>query len=235
MIKNAYHVHSLAYPVRGKGGIPSAAAAPAVPLPVFYRIETIKDGENPFGEASADKHSSPPPNQIITSAGVLERLPQCYRIVTAGSYRCHPGILLWRGGTNLLLACLKNSFAVLAFILAVALPIQAQLSTASINGQLRDESGQAVPNAAILLHNVETGVDRRTESNEIGGYLFIDVASGKYTLEASHVGFSTSRVETFTLTVNQTATIAITLGLGTSVRPSQSTPSETSCRARPPN
>ena len=92
--------------------------------------------------------------------------------------------------------------------------LRAQLSTAAVNGVVRDSSGSAVPGAAVTLKNTATGVQHTADSNQAGNYVFLSVAPGTYTLEASHAGFEKVHIEPFTLEVNQTATFDFRLPLG---------------------
>jgi len=93
-------------------------------------------------------------------------------------------------------------------------PSFSQVSTASINGTIRDSSGSVVPEAVIVLHNQQTNVEMRTVSNSTGHYAFLNVPVGAYSVEVSKPGFSKRRLEEFTLVVNQTATLDFTLALG---------------------
>ena len=61
------------------------------------------------------------------------------------------------------------------WIVITALPMRAQLSTATINGTVHDASGAAVPQADIVLRNVETGVETRTQSNAAGVYAILNI------------------------------------------------------------
>src|SRR5258708_5609159 len=90
----------------------------------------------------------------------------------------------------------------------------AQLSTASINGTVRDSTGSIVPGAAIVLRNSDTSVERSTLSNAAGNYVFLNIIPGSYTLEARSAGFNTSKIETFSLAVNQTVTLDFSLSVG---------------------
>src|SRR5579872_2797186 len=107
----------------------------------------------------------------------------------------------------------------LSLVLALAavvssIPASAQVSTASITGTVRDATGGAVPEAAIILRNPSTGVDRTTSSNTSGNYAFLSVSPGTYTLRSEKAGFATSAIQPFTLAVNQTATFDFTLTVG---------------------
>jgi len=63
--------------------------------------------------------------------------------------------------------------------------------SATINGSVTDQSGAFVPGAAITIHNIATGVDRKTESNDAGLYQAAFLAPGHYKVTAEKPGFST--------------------------------------------
>ncbi len=90
----------------------------------------------------------------------------------------------------------------------------AQLSTASLSGAVRDSSGAVIPNAKIVLRNVDTAVEHTTTSNNSGAYLFTDITPGRYTVRSSAQGFAEQQVPQFTLTVGQAATIDFALSVG---------------------
>ena len=90
----------------------------------------------------------------------------------------------------------------------------AQLSTASLNGVVRDSTGASVARASVTLHNLETGVERSTLTNDVGTYVFSDINPGRYTLRVTAPSFSSKQVSQFVLAVNQTATIDIALDAG---------------------
>ena len=97
---------------------------------------------------------------------------------------------------------------------AIPVSVFAQLSTASINGTIRDPSGSSIADATLALRHVETGVERNSRTNAAGNYGFLSILPGSYTLEVSKEGFATSNMQPFTLLVNQTATFDFTLSLG---------------------
>ena len=110
----------------------------------------------------------------------------------------------------------RASVCVVLFCLVGLLPTSApaQLSSAAVNGLVTDQSGAVVPGADIVLTNVETGVERRAQSNQSGAYGFVNINPGNYTLAASAEGFRTSTVAPFTLVVNQNATFDFPLEVG---------------------
>jgi len=96
-------------------------------------------------------------------------------------------------------------------------PVLAQLSSASLNGVVRDPSGAVVANASVGLRNVDTTVERTTVSNDAGNYVFQNITPGRYTLKVTASGFKSKQVSEFVLAVNQTATIDIPLEVGSQI------------------
>ncbi|MCE5307954.1 MAG: carboxypeptidase-like regulatory domain-containing protein, partial [Acidobacteriales bacterium] len=90
----------------------------------------------------------------------------------------------------------------------------AQVSTAAVNGVVQDPAGASIPNAAVTLSNVATGVEHRSTTNEVGAYAFLNVPPGDYTLSATAKGFKTLKLAQFTLVVNQTARFDLNLEVG---------------------
>lgn len=111
---------------------------------------------------------------------------------------------------------LKQLTVLAALILAFAqFQAFAQLSSASVTGIVRDPSGSVIPNVRLTLQNVQTSVARTLVSNSAGNYVFLGITPGQYTLQAEAPGFELSRIPQFTLAVNQTATMDITMQVGT--------------------
>lgn len=99
------------------------------------------------------------------------------------------------------------------FLLLVAIGY-GQVSTASVTGTVADPQGAVVPGAQLVLTNVETNVELRTQSNDAGLYRFQNVTIGRYTLAASAQGFGTKKMEAFNLQVGQLATLDFVLQVG---------------------
>lgn len=89
-----------------------------------------------------------------------------------------------------------------------------QASSSAVNGTISDQAGAVVPGAQVVLTSVETGIERRAETNAVGRYGFVNLPPGYYTLEASSEGFRTAAVEPFALVVNQTASFDLALEIG---------------------
>jgi hypothetical protein len=104
-------------------------------------------------------------------------------------------------------------------LLFLAGSASAQVSTASINGVIRDPAGAVIPGATIVLTNVDTSVARTSTTNEAGAYGFVSIPPGNYTIESTAKGFSSQKLAPFVLAVGQAATFdfALTVGAETQV------------------
>src|SRR5437016_12003484 len=111
-------------------------------------------------------------------------------------------------------SCFRILLCLITILVFSTVTALAQLSTASLNGVVRDSTGAVVPKASVLLRNSDTGVERNTVTNDSGTYVFSDINPGRYTLKVSAPSFSTKQVSDFVLAVNQTATIDIALDPG---------------------
>src|SRR5579859_4466592 len=91
---------------------------------------------------------------------------------------------------------------------------RAQVSTASVNGVVRDPKGSVIPGATITLTNVATSVEHPTVSNSSGEYVILNVTPGRYTLSATAAGFNPQKTAEFVLAVAQNATFDFALAVG---------------------
>ncbi|HMF75961.1 MAG TPA: TonB-dependent receptor, partial [Bryobacteraceae bacterium] len=66
----------------------------------------------------------------------------------------------------------------------------AQFETAEVLGTVRDSSGGALPKAALILTNEETGIEMKSVADENGNYNFFNVKAGRYSLTAELAGFN---------------------------------------------
>ncbi len=94
------------------------------------------------------------------------------------------------------------------------MPAFGQLSTASVTGVVRDQSGSVVSGAKLTLTNLDTAVKHQSESNNAGNYLFLSIPPGNYSLETTAPSFQLWRLPSITLSVNQTATLDVGLQVG---------------------
>jgi len=104
---------------------------------------------------------------------------------------------------------------VLSFVLLLlAVSAKAQVSTASVNGVVRDPKGAVIPGVTIVLKNLDTSVEHPTVSNNAGEYVLLNVAPGRYTLQANAKGFDPQKTAEFVLAVGQISTFDFALSIG---------------------
>ena len=93
-------------------------------------------------------------------------------------------------------------------------PLIAQLSGATLTGQVADLQRAAVPGATVVLRNNATGVSRTEKSNSAGLYTFADVDPGVYSVTVTSAGFANFVEENVQLNVGTTRNLDIPLQIG---------------------
>ncbi len=92
--------------------------------------------------------------------------------------------------------------------------LSAQVSTATILGTVTDSSGAAIPEAAIQVKNVGTGITQATASDAQGRYTVPDLGIGDYEVQALKTGFSTVVRKGITLTIGAQSVVDFSLPVG---------------------
>ena len=106
---------------------------------------------------------------------------------------------------------LVRSIAVFAFIL-IAVAGHAQ-STATISGNITDPSGAVVPGAQVTVHGIATGLDRVVTSDSAGNYTVPSLLPGNYSVSVKAPGFSTYKLTSVSLQVDQNVTANVHLSV----------------------
>ena len=109
---------------------------------------------------------------------------------------------------------LRKICAMLALMLLMAGLGYSQAVNGTIVGTVTDSSGAVVPNAKVTVAEVNTGVNRSSQSNESGNYTFPDLAPGQYAVTVESTGFKKETRKDITLTVNSTNRVDIQLTPG---------------------
>ena len=107
----------------------------------------------------------------------------------------------------------RGGLALFAFLFCASLA-EAQLTRGTITGTVTDQSGAAVPGAAITITNVDTGVARTSETGATGRYEAPGLPAGNYEVSAMLAGFQTSIRSGIALTVGRNAVVNIILQVG---------------------
>ena len=81
---------------------------------------------------------------------------------------------------------------VLAFVVLAAASLMAQTFRGTILGTVTDPSGAVVTGAKVTAKNVNTGLERTTQTSADGSYSIPELPTGTYTVTISQSGFQTS-------------------------------------------
>lgn len=91
----------------------------------------------------------------------------------------------------------------------------AQFDSATVLGTIRDANGAALPNAAVTIKNVATGITTTVQADSNGDFLFPNVRSGTYRISSELQGFSTAIVEQVVVAVNARQRVDLVMTPGT--------------------
>jgi hypothetical protein len=89
-----------------------------------------------------------------------------------------------------------------------------QSFTASVRGTAKDPSGASVPRAAVSIRDADRGTSQTTMADEEGRFAITALPPGQYVLTVEAAGFKRFSSGTFTLTVQQQATVDARLEVG---------------------
>jgi TonB-dependent Receptor Plug Domain. len=102
-----------------------------------------------------------------------------------------------------------------ALALCLALPAvsygQASAGTGSFSGVLTDPSGAVIPDAEVVVRNVDTNVARTVKSNEVGRYEVVALQPGQYEIRAAKSGFASLVRTGMTLSVGARAVVNLAM------------------------
>src|ERR1700724_2405774 len=112
------------------------------------------------------------------------------------------------GGCAFLLA----SFFAMASMMAPY--ARAQQTLGGITGTVTDSSGALVADATVTLVGDQTKLTRSQNTNANGGYLFVNLPIGAYTLTFTHAGFQTQTVPAILVQANRTVSLNAALTVG---------------------
>ena len=106
--------------------------------------------------------------------------------------------------------------ALLLALLALAglSSLNAQGAGATILGTVTDMSGAAIPDAAVQVRNVGTGIAQSTTSNALGRFVVPDLGIGDFDVQATKMGFSTVVHKGITVTVGSQSVVDFSLPVG---------------------
>src|SRR5258708_397321 len=104
--------------------------------------------------------------------------------------------------------CIATRFAALVLLAGLTGAAFGQSAGAgTITGTVKDPSGAVVPGAEVTVKSTDTGIERKSMSNESGIYVAPFLKPGHYEVSASRAGLSTVVRTELSLQVGQTLTI----------------------------
>ena len=104
--------------------------------------------------------------------------------------------------------------SVAILLLLGATLVQAQQETATITGEIKDASGATIPQAAITITNIETGISSKSVTSEQGMYTVPNLRPGAYTLTVEKTGFTKTVRSGLVLQINQVVRLDFALQAG---------------------
>jgi hypothetical protein len=111
-------------------------------------------------------------------------------------------------------AYVRASLLFLLILFSVTDKMGAQMTTGTVSGTVRDQSGAVMPGASVSATNVETGIVRTTVVGSNGGYRIPGLAIGTYELKSELTGFQSSIRMGITLSVGQEAVVDFSMKVG---------------------
>src|SRR5205823_10208892 len=85
---------------------------------------------------------------------------------------------------------LRSSLGFLLLLISTSL--MAQTFRGTILGTVTDPQGAVIPGAKVTVHNVNTGLERTTQTSEDGSYSVPELPIGTYNITATQTGFQTA-------------------------------------------
>ena len=100
-----------------------------------------------------------------------------------------------------------------AFLISTS-AIEAQVTTATLVGQLRDTSGAVIPGATVVARHEGTGVSRQAVTDANGEFVMSALPNGPYTVKIELTGFKTLENHGLELGAGQTVRQTFALQVG---------------------
>src|SRR5581483_6623568 len=112
-----------------------------------------------------------------------------------------------------------SNSAILFFLLLAVMMLSggnasAQQATAQLGGKVTDSTGAIVVGAEVTLRNSQTGISRKTTTNNDGEYIFPLVPIGNYEITVKQKSFQSYQQKGITLEINQNAKVDVALRAG---------------------
>jgi Carboxypeptidase regulatory-like domain len=118
------------------------------------------------------------------------------------------------GSFGLVVRRSRVRLAILLAAFSILFATHALAQDATIVGTVTDPSGAAVPNAAIVITNTDTGASRSLPTNSDGQYVAPDLGIGRYNVRVAAPGFKASEQKNLVLAVGDRTRVDFKLVVG---------------------
>jgi len=92
--------------------------------------------------------------------------------------------------------------------------LRAQQTLGAISGEVTDSAGNAIPGAQVTILGEQTSLTRTSAANATGGYTFVDLPIGGYTLTFAAPNFETQRTQHIAVQADRTVSVDAALKPG---------------------
>lgn len=106
------------------------------------------------------------------------------------------------------------SLALCSAVIAAPFAHPAQTTTGAVSGTTRDDTQAVIPSVAVIIKNLQTGIEQRAVTNDAGLYQFPNVPVGRYSVRAERQGFKSTVVENIEITLGSNAVIDFNMTVG---------------------
>jgi len=124
--------------------------------------------------------------------------------------------VLFRSVKNIVLVAKPSRLRFLFVLLVVLIGFSASTfaQQATIVGTVTDPSGAVVPNVAVVITNIDTGLSRTYPTNDAGQYVAPDLQIGHYDVKATAAGFKAAEQKSIVLTVGDRVRVDFQMQMG---------------------
>jgi len=109
---------------------------------------------------------------------------------------------------------LRSGFVLFFFLCLCATSLLAQTFRGTILGTVTDPQGAVVSGAKVTVHNINTGLERTTQTSADGSYSVPELPIGTYTVTVNQSGFQTSSITNIAVDVAAEKRVDVPLKAG---------------------
>src|SRR5579884_1955095 len=102
-------------------------------------------------------------------------------------------------------------FVALLVSLSSTILIAQNIATANLRGVVHDQNGAVIQNAKVTARMPAQNLERVTQSNSDGEYVFLNLPPGTYSIEAEAPGFAKLVQNPVVLTIGQDADLPVNM------------------------